>query len=121
MIFLEKKKQKDKGLVMKNIEEIKHKNKLGREYFLGRELQIFLRYKEWRNFKKVLNKAMKECDNKNHKVSKNFCKIYRKISYKPYRNKEDYILSKYACYLIIKNSTLKLDEIKEILKYFRRE
>lgn len=38
-------------------ESIKHIDEYGNEYWLARELQIALEYKEWRKFKGVINKA----------------------------------------------------------------
>ena len=39
-------------------EDIKHIDENGNEYWCARELQKVLEYKEWRNFNKVINKAI---------------------------------------------------------------
>ena len=42
----------------KIFEEIKHLDEDGNEYWEARELQKLLEYKEWRNFRKVIDKAI---------------------------------------------------------------
>jgi len=39
-------------------ENIRHLDEYGNEYWLARELSKVLEYKDWRNFKKVINKAV---------------------------------------------------------------
>ena len=42
----------------KIFEDIKHIDESGKEYWEARELQKALEYKEWRNFKLVIDKAI---------------------------------------------------------------
>ena len=49
----------------KIFEEIKHIDKEGNEYWEARELQRVLEYKEWRNFRKVIDKSIIACLNSN--------------------------------------------------------
>ena len=49
----------------KLFEEIKHIDKEGNEYWEARELQRVLEYKEWRNFRKVIDKSIIACLNSN--------------------------------------------------------
>lgn len=44
-------------------ENIKHTNEYGNEFWYARELQKVLEYKDWRNFKKVIDKAKESCEN----------------------------------------------------------
>ena len=44
-------------------ENIKHIDEYGNEYWFARELQKVLQYKEWRNFKKVIDKAILSANN----------------------------------------------------------
>ena len=39
-------------------ESIKHINEFGEEYWMARELQKVLQYTDWRNFNKVIDKAI---------------------------------------------------------------
>ena len=56
-------------------ESIKHIDEEGKEYWLARELQKALKYKEWRNFLKVLNKAKEECNNLKFNVDEQLVEI----------------------------------------------
>ena len=43
-------------------EDIKHIDENGSEYWLAREMQKVLEYREWRNFKLVIDKAKMACE-----------------------------------------------------------
>ena len=42
----------------KTFDDIKHIDANGNEYWYARDLQKVLEYKDWRNFEKVINKAI---------------------------------------------------------------
>lgn len=86
-------------------ESIKHINEYGQECWYARELQIALEYKEWRNFKKVIDKAMDSCENSENAVSEHFVEVNKTIQMPKNAKKEidEYQLSRYACYLIVQN------------------
>ena len=44
-------------------ENIKHIDEYGNEYWYARELQKVLEYKDWRNFQKVIDKAVLSANN----------------------------------------------------------
>ena len=44
-------------------ENIKHIDEYGNEYWFARELQQVLEYKDWRNFQKVIDKAVISANN----------------------------------------------------------
>ena len=50
----------------KVFKNIKHIDENGHEYWLARELQIFLEYKEWRKLDKVIKKSMGVCMESNY-------------------------------------------------------
>jgi len=56
----------------KIFEDIKHIDESGKEYWEARELQKALEYKEWRNFKLVIDKAIISCNNSNFNVFDHF-------------------------------------------------
>lgn len=94
-------------------ENIKHINEYGQEFWYARELQKVLEYDKWDNFKKVIQKAMDSCKHSNIEVSEHFPDI-RITSVMPNGGKrflDDYMLSRYACYLIVMNG----DPRKEII------
>lgn len=47
----------------KTFDNIKHIDNSGNEYWLARELQKVLEYKDWRNFNKVIDKAIISSNN----------------------------------------------------------
>lgn len=85
-------------------ESIKHINEYGEEFWYARELQHALEYTEWRNFFKVISKAITACENSENIVSDHFVDVNKIVesgaTSKPI---DDYELSRYACYLIVQN------------------
>ena len=59
----------------KMFEDIKHFDEEGNEYWLARELQTALDYKEWRNFENVIYKAKIACNNSNIDINEQFVGI----------------------------------------------
>lgn len=87
-------------------ESIKHIDEQENEFWYARELQIALEYKEWRNFTKVIERAITACENSENSVSEHFVEV-NKTSPVPNggtRIIDDYELSRYACYLIVQNA-----------------
>lgn len=60
-------------------EKIKKINEYGEEYWSARELQEALEYAEWRNFEKVVEKAMESCKNSINGVSDHFVDVNKTI------------------------------------------
>lgn len=85
-------------------ESIKYTNEYGQEFWYARDLQIALEYTEWRNFSKVIDKAVLACTNSGNDISNHFVDINKIVeagaTSKPVT---DYMLSRYACYLIVQN------------------
>lgn len=86
-------------------ESIKHVNEYDQEFWYARELQIALEYTEWRNFVKVVEKAINACLNSENDVQEHFVEVNKTIEMPKTAFKEipDYELSRYACYLIVQN------------------
>ena len=93
----------------KIFEDIKHIDESGKEYWEARELQKALEYKEWRNFKLVIDKAIISCDNSNFNVFDHFVDFNKmvEVGSGAKRKQDDYKLSRYACYLIVQNADSK--------------
>lgn len=86
-------------------ESIKRHGKHGREFWYARELQEVLEYSEWRNFEEVIKKAMKACVESNILVTDHFVGVNKmvRIGSEAEREIRDFMLSRYACYLIVQN------------------
>ncbi len=64
-----------RGEEYKRFEEIKHMREDGSEYWSARELAPVLEYTQWRNFTKVINRAMIACENSGHSVLDDFAEV----------------------------------------------
>ena len=85
-----------------------------------RELQIALEYTEWRNFKKVINKAIISCKNSNSIVNDHFVDVNKMVDIgsEAKRKQDDFMLSRYACYLIAQNGDSRKQVIALAQTYF---
>ena len=94
-------------------ENIKHNDDYGNEYWYARELQKVLEYKDWRNFQKVIDKAVLSANNSVSNEEDWVVEVNKPI--KTGKGKEefikDYKLSRYICYLIVQNA----DPSKEVV------
>ena len=86
-------------------ESIRHINEYGEEFWYARELQPALEYTEWRNFKKVIDKAMLACETSENAVLDHFVDVNKMVGIgsDAERSINDMALSRYACYLIVQN------------------
>lgn len=97
----------------KIFENIKHIDENGNEYWYARELQKVLEYKDWRNFQKVIDKAVIAAKNSVSTKEDWVVEVNKPI--KTGKGKEEFIieykLSRYICYLIVQNA----DPNKEVV------
>lgn len=61
-------------------ESIKHTNEYGQEFWYARELQAALEYTEWRNFKKVIEKAKTACMGSENDVLNHFVDVNKMVN-----------------------------------------
>jgi DNA-damage-inducible protein D len=101
-----------KGKEYKRFEDIKHIREDGSEYWSARELAPVLEYAKWDNFHKVIKRAMIACENAGHSILDQFPEVGNLVvgGVAP-REKVDYELTRYACYLIVQNG----DPRKEVI------
>ena len=78
----------------------------GYEYWLARELQKVLEYKDWRNFEKVIKKAILAAENSVSKNEEWVVEVNKPIitGKGKEENIKDYKLTRYICYLIVQNA-----------------
>lgn len=86
-------------------EVIKNTDREGREFWSARDLGPLLDYKEWRNFHKVISKAVVACEASGLHASDHFVESNKMVELGSgaNRNLEDIRLSRYACYLVVQN------------------
>lgn len=101
-------------------ENIKHVDECGNEYWLARDLSKVLEYKGWRNFQKVIDKAITSAQNSVSFEENWIVEITKPI--KTGKGKEefikDYKLTRYICYLIVQNVDLSKDVVAMGQTYF---
>ncbi len=96
----------------KQFENIKKIRDDGSEYWSARDLSIALEYTQWRNFQRVISRAMIACENSGHQVLDDFVEVSKIVEAGATTKKIiDYELTRYACYLIVQNG----DPRKEVI------
>jgi len=90
------------------------------EFCFARDLQGLLGYKDWRSFLNVIEKAKTACDNSGMMCNENFAVIKRLIEMPDGSSKEvdDFMLSRYACYLIAQNGDSSKEQVAFAMSYF---
>jgi len=89
----------------KCFEDIKSVRDDGSEFWSARELAKVLDYTQWRNFTRVIDKAMIACKNSGSELDDHFAEVSKMVDIGSGTNRSvnNYELSRYACYLIMQN------------------
>ena len=90
------------------------------EFWYARELMPLLGYTRWENFDKAISRAMESCQSSGINISDHFREVTKMVSLGSgsKRNVKDYMLTRYACYLIAQNGDPQKQEIAFAQSYF---
>ena len=90
------------------------------EYWRARDLMPLLGYTRWENFNNAIQRAMESCETSGVNVSDHFRDVTKMvpIGSGSERPVADYMLTRYACYLIAQNGDPRKDEIAFAQSYF---
>jgi len=103
-----------------SFDSISHLTEDGVEYWLARELQPEFGYNRWENFERTIFRAIDSCVSTGIEKNNHFRDVTKMVALGSgsQRSIPDYMLTRYACYLIAQNGDPQKEEIAFAQSYF---
>lgn len=108
------------NMVIERLKALQKATPAGVLYWMAREIMTALDYREWRDFREVIEKAKVSCSNAGNFAANHFVPMPEmvEIGSGAKRERENFALSKYACYLVAMNGETSKPEIATAQAYF---
>ncbi|PIR49334.1 DNA damage-inducible protein D [Candidatus Peregrinibacteria bacterium CG10_big_fil_rev_8_21_14_0_10_54_7] len=92
----------------------------GVECWSARDLQLLMGYEEWRNFVSIIEKAVESCQNSQQEPKYHFVEVNKLIETGKgaQRQVQDFLLTRFACYLVAQNGDPRKEVIAFAQSYF---
>ncbi len=103
-----------------NLDDRMHTNEHGVEFWCAREIMEVFGYTKWQNFELAIKRAEVSLESAETPVQHHFAGISKMIDLGKgaKRSVKDYLLTRYACYLIAQNGDPRKEEIAFAQSYF---
>ncbi|MGT2800970.1 DNA-damage-inducible protein D [Streptococcus phage Javan290] len=90
------------------------------EYWYARDIMPILGYQRWENFHRAIERSLNSIDSSDIEISNHFREVTKMVSLGSGAERpiQDYMLTRYACYLIAMNGDPKKEEIAFAQSYF---
>lgn len=106
--------------IIERLKALEKRTQNDKPYWMARDIMGVLDYKDWRDFREVVERAKMSCQNAGNFIAHHFVPMPEMIEIGKggMRERENFALSKYACYLIAMNGDTAKPEIATAQAYF---